>query len=158
MTSSDDLIRSAKSSMGASSAVPRRNQAVVTCMDTRIDPLRILNAGVGDIHVIRNAGALVTEDVERSLVLSQRELETTRIDLIMHTECGVLNLDEPALNAALAADGAPAIRTGTFSDLEAELRRGVALLRSNPALKTRSAIRGYLYDLSASTLRLVVDA
>ncbi len=144
--------------MGSGSPIPRRNQAVVTCMDTRIDPWRILNAGVGDIHVIRNAGALVTEDVERSLVLSQRELQTTRVDLVMHTECGVLNLDEAALNARLAEDGAPAIRTGTFSDLEAELRRGVALLRSNPALKTRSAIRGYLYDLANSTLRLVVDA
>ena len=127
-------------------------------MDTRIDPWRLLNAGVGDIHVIRNAGGIVTEDVERSLVLSQRALQTTRIDVIMHTTCGVLDLDEAALNAELAGDGAPAIRTGTFSDLEGELRRGVALLRANPALKSRSAIRGYIYDLSASTLRLVIDA
>lgn len=157
MTSSDDLIRSARAATGPTGGVPRRRQAVVTCMDARIDPWRLLNAGVGDINVIRNAGGLVTPDVERSLVVSQRRLQTARIDLIMHTKCGTLGLDERALNAEIADAGSPPIRFGSFDDLEAELRRGVALLRSNPALKDRTKVRGYIYDLDAANLRLLID-
>lgn len=128
-------------------------------MDTRIDPWRILNAGVGDINVIRNAGGIVTADVERSLILSQRRLQTTRIDVIMHTSCGVNGLDEDALNAELAEEGVQSPgRFGSFDDVDAEVRRGVARLRSNRALKNRDQIRGYVYDLAASQLKLVVDA
>jgi carbonic anhydrase len=128
-------------------------------MDTRIDPWRILNAGVGDIHVLRNAGGIVTADVERSLILSQRRLQTTRIDVIMHTSCGVSGLDEDSLNAELSGEGVePFGRFGSFRDVEAEVRRGVARLRSNRALKTRSQIRGYVYDLAAAQLKLVVDS
>ena len=159
MTSSDDLIRDARAASVATSGVPKRKQVVVTCMDTRLDPLRMLNAAIGDLHVLRNAGGLVTADVERSLVISQRRLQTTRIDVIMHTSCGMNGLDEDALRAEIASAGAePPSRFGSFADLEAELRRGVALLRSNPALQNRTQIRGYVYDLGTSTLKLVVDA
>ena len=138
--------------------MPKRKQAVVTCMDTRLDPLRMLNAAIGDLHVIRNAGGLVTADVERSLVISQRRLRTTRIDVIMHTGCGMNGLDEDALRAEIVAAGAePPSRFGSFADLEGELRRGVALLRSNPVLKNRTQIRGYVYDVSTSTLKLLVN-
>lgn len=128
-------------------------------MDTRIDPWRILSAGVGDINVVRNAGGIVTTDVERSLILSQRRLQTTRIDVIMHTSCGVSGLDEDSLNAELSGEGVePFGRFGSFNDVEAEVRRGVARLRSNRALKNRSQIRGYVYDVAAAQLKLVVDA
>jgi len=127
-------------------------------MDTRIDPWRILNAGVGDVHVLRNAGGIVTADVERSLILSQRLLRTTRIDVIMHTNCGAEGLDESALNAELSGEGIePFGPFGSFGNVEAEVRRGVARLRSNRALKHRDQIRGYVYDLAASHLRLVVN-
>jgi carbonic anhydrase len=141
------------------SKIPRRHQAVVTCMDARLDPLRILNAAVGDLHVIRNAGGLVTTDVERSLVLSQRRLETRRIDVIMHTSCGTFGFDETALAAEIrAAGGETDGRFGSFDDLEREVHRGVARLRANTALADRSQIRGYVYDLTRSALRLIVDA
>jgi carbonic anhydrase len=127
-------------------------------MDARVDPWRLLSAGVGDIHVIRNAGGLVTPDAERSLVASQRKLETTRVDVIMHTQCGMLGMDEDALNAELAAAGAAPMDFGSFDDLDAALRRSVALLRSNPALLHRDSIRGYVYDIDAGALRLLIDA
>jgi carbonic anhydrase len=159
MTSSDDLIRDARAASGSMSKIPKRHQAVLTCMDTRLDPLRMLNAGAGDLHVIRNAGGLVTEDTERSLILSQRRLETRRIDVIMHTSCGVYRFDEDTLTAEIRADGGETNgRFGSFDDLEQELRRGVTRLRANTALGDRSQIRGYIYDLSTSTLRLVADA
>ena len=159
MTSSDDLIRDARAATGATSGVPKRKQAVVTCMDTRLDPLRMLNAAIGDLHVIRNAGGLVTDDVERSLVISQRRLRTTRIDVIMHTNCGMNGLDEAALRAEIVGAGAaPPSRFGSFANLDAELRRGVEQLRSNPALKNRTQIRGYVYDLGTFTLKLIVDS
>ena len=159
MTSSDDLIRTARAATGAISGVPKRHQAVITCMDSRVDPWRILNAGVGDIHVLRNAGGLVTADVERSLVLSQRRLQTSRIDVIMHTNCGTMGLDEAALNEELAASGVePFPSFGSFADVEAEVRRVGPQSGDTPALTNRSQIRGYVYDLAASNLRLVVDA
>ena len=158
MTSSDDLIRQARATTDASSAVPKRRQLIVSCMDTRVDPLRMMNANVGDVHILRNAGGLVTADVERSIIVSQRKLETTRVDIVMHTSCGMLGLDEASLNAEVRAAGGEPIRYGAFEDLEAELRRGVALLRSNPALAARSAVRGYVFDVHGRTLQLVVDA
>ena len=139
------------------SQMQEQREARIAEMDARIDPWRLLNAGLGDIHVIRNAGALVTPDAERSLVVSQRALNTTRIDVIMHTRCGMLGFDDAGANAELAEAGAPPINFGGFGDLETELRRGVAHLRSNPALLHRNAVRGYLYDIDSAQLRLVVE-
>jgi carbonic anhydrase len=76
---------------------PTRKLAVITCMDARLNPERILGLEEGDAHVIRNAGAWVTEDVIRSLEAS-RELGTERVVLLVHTDCGARegDLDEAA--------------------------------------------------------------
>ena len=88
MTASEELVRRAKNSVFALLR-PNKRLAVVTCMDGRIDPLRILAMGLGDIHMIRNAGGIVTEDVLRSLLISQRMLGTREVLIFMHTDCGL---------------------------------------------------------------------
>ena len=70
---------------------PARGMAVVACMDARLDVHKILGLEEGDAHVIRNAGGVVTDDVIRSLVISQRLLNTREIILIHHTDCGMLD-------------------------------------------------------------------
>src|SRR5688572_5794886 len=101
------------------SARPRRRIAVLTCMDARIDPLAVLGLELGDAHVIRNAGGLVTDDAIRSLSASQKLLGTSEIVVLMHDDCGM--------------DGGPK-ELGGFDDLEAELRNGLARLRESDAL------------------------
>ena len=156
MTSSDDLIRMARE--GAASKFPAKRIAIVTCMDARVDPLPALSLRRGDAHVIRNAGGLITPDATRSLILSQRSLGTQSIDVMMHTDCGVLGLDEDALRAEIAAE-APRVRLGSFGsfdDLERELQRGVEALRQLEALPHRDRIRGLVLDVATGRARLAV--
>lgn len=82
---------------GPRAVVPTKHLAIVTCMDSRIDTFRIFGLDSGESHIIRNAGGLVTDDVLRSLVLSQRVLHTREIVLVHHTDCGLHRSDEGAL-------------------------------------------------------------
>src|SRR5688572_7880607 len=120
------------------SARPRRGLAVLTCMDARIEPLSMLGLEVGDAHVIRNAGGLVTEDAVRSLGVSQRELGTTEVVVVMHEDCGM--------------QGAPQ-DVGGFEDLEAALRAGLERLRASKELVARDRIRGLVFDPASGDLR-----
>lgn len=159
MTSSKDLIRQALRGTQSLPRIPSKHRAVLTCMDTRIDPLAALGLQVGDAHILRNAGGIVTADVVRSLTVSQRELGTSRIDVVMHTKCGMLDLDERRLRDAIAADaGARYDGTfGSFSDLEAELRRGVELLANTPSLADTTQVRGHILDVDTGRTRLVIS-
>jgi len=160
MSSSDDLIRQARAAVyPLPSSTPRSRRTILTCMDTRIDPLAALGLALGDAHVLRNAGGIVTGDVIRSLIVSQRTLGTNRIDVMMHTECGMLRLDEPALRAAITVDtGVSFDRSfGSFADLETELRRGVDVLRGTAALADVSHVRGFVLDVGSGHTRLVVS-
>jgi len=123
------------------SARPRRRIAVLTCMDARIDPLAVLDLELGDAHVIRNAGALVTDDAIRSLSASQHLLGTEEIVVLMHEDCGM--------------DGGPK-ELGGFDDLETELREGLRRLRESDALATRDRIRGLVVDPASGDLREAV--
>ncbi len=122
------------------SARPRRGLAVLTCMDARIEPLSLLGLEVGDAHVIRNAGGLVTDDAVRSLSASQKLLGTSEIVVLMHDDCGM--------------DGGPK-ELGGFDDLETELRNGLARLRESDALVTRDMIRGLVFDPHTGSVREV---
>ncbi|HET8823260.1 MAG TPA: carbonic anhydrase [Thermoleophilaceae bacterium] len=119
---------------------PRRKLAVLTCMDARIEPLSLLGLEVGDAHVIRNAGGLVTDDAMRSLSASQSMLDTEEIVLVMHEDCGM--------------QGAPR-DVGGFEDLEATLRDGVERLRASEELTARDNIRGFVFDPETGALREV---
>ena len=127
-------------------SIPSRATAVVTCIDTRIDPLGLLQAGPGELHIIRNAGALVTDDVIRSLVVSQTRGETSRIQLIMHTDCAVHGL------APTAEIDGQVVATGGYQDLEATLADGVAILRTQAPLLHRDQVSGFIYDVISGKL------
>jgi carbonic anhydrase len=136
-------------------AEPARKLAVVTCMDARIDVYRLLDLNIGDAHVIRNAGGLVTEDALRSLSLSQALLGTREVMVIQHTGCG-LNGDENDLKDRVAQEGVePPAKIGAFTDLEDSVRRQLELLRSSPHLVDGGSARGFVYDVDTGELREV---
>ncbi len=136
------------------SSRPRRKVAVLTCMDTRIDPLLMLGLERGEAHIVRNAGGLVTDDAIRSLSASQRLLGTEEIVVVMHESCGLCGASEDEFARALAADcSLPTWRLGAFHDLEATLRQGLARLRSSPELPAREQIRGFVFDPASGALR-----
>jgi len=135
------------------SKLPRRRLAVVTCMDCRIDPLGAAGLELGDAHVIRNAGAIVTADVRRSLTISQRALGTNEVWVVAHTDCGALGLDDEAFLAALEADGAgrPDWAPGGFDSLEGSVRTSIAALVADPAVRS-DAVRGFVLDVESGTM------
>src|SRR5919107_5856804 len=135
---------------------PRRNVAILTCMDTRIDPLAMLGLERGDAHIIRNAGGLATDDAIRSLSASQRLLGTREVVVVMHEGCGLHGASEDDFKQALADDGVlPPWRLGAFDDVEATLRHSLARLRSAPELSARDHIRGFVFNPENGELREV---
>jgi carbonic anhydrase len=141
---------------GASGTGPRPSTrvAIVTCMDARIDPAALLGIGPGDAHVIRNAGALVSGDVLRSLLISQHELGTTEVMLVAHTGCGMLSIDANALAAEVRRrTGAELdVDLGAFGDLEAHVREGIARIRETQPLPHRDHVRGFILDVVSGRL------
>ena len=141
-------------------AEPRRKLAVVTCMDARIDPLSAFELELGDAHVMRNAGGLVTDDVLRSLAISQRALGTTDIAVMHHTSCGMSGFDDAAFRATLADESGrtPTWDVPGFDDVSEQVRRSVEAVRACPWLLHRDAVRGYVFDVAAQTVEQTVQA
>ncbi|HEX6417928.1 MAG TPA: carbonic anhydrase [Acidimicrobiales bacterium] len=148
----------ARAGCDISSPRPTRRAAVVTCMDARIDLFAALGLALGEVHVIRNAGGIVTDDVLRSLVLSQRKLGTREVLLAQHTDCGLHGLDDDALTAEVEAEAGarPPFAFGGFTDLDASVRASLACLRGAPFVPHRDAVRGFVYDVATGRLREVV--
>jgi len=135
---------------------PARRMAIVTCMDPRVDALRALGLGEGDAHVLRNAGGMVTDDVIRSLTVSQHILQTREIVLIQHTDCGMARLDAARLRAELEVEAGvapPFAVTALGDDLDAEMRKSIQRIRRCPFLPYRDRVRGYIYDVDTHRLR-----
>ncbi|MGW0825762.1 beta-class carbonic anhydrase [Streptomyces sp. NPDC002845] len=136
---------------------PRKRLAVIACMDSRLDIYKMLGLEEGDAHIIRNAGGVVTEDMIRSLVISQRVGGTREIMLMHNTECGMLTFQDDALKWQVESE------TGTevpfefhaFSDLEEQVRRSMARIRESPLLVHKDAIRGFVYEVRTGRLREV---
>jgi carbonic anhydrase len=162
MSAIDDLLRAYEHYAehygdGGLPSPPARRVAVVTCMDARLDPARMLGLGAGDAHVIRNAGGRA-QDAVRSLVISQRLLGTTEVMVIHHRDCGMLGLrDEDVrerVRQELGADDGGMEYLG-FQDPEGAVRDDVALLRSSPLVADDMTIRGFLYDEDTGRLEEV---
>ena len=143
---------------GPRAVIPTKRIAIVTCMDSRIDIFRIFGLDSGEAHVMRNAGGLVTDDVLRSLVLSQRILQTREIILMHHTNCGLHHTDEPALRAKIVAEtGAePAYSFGAFEDLDETVRQAITRVRTHPFLPHRDRVRGFIYKVESGHLHEVI--
>ena len=143
---------------GPRAVVPSKHISIVTCMDSRIDIFRIFGLESGEAHVLRNAGGLVTDDVLRSLVLSQRILQTREIILMHHTDCGLHGTNEPALRAEIfARTGAePAYSFGAFEDLDEAVGQAISRVRDHPFLPHRDHVRGFVYEAESGHLREVM--
>ncbi len=157
----DDLLRNAERwarvfTAGDLPVRPALGLAIVACMDSRIDLFAVLGLHLGEAHVIRNAGGLVTDDVLRSLTLSQALLDTRQIVVIQHTGCG-LHGDEDVLRERVkAVTGVePAGPLGAFADIEASVRRQLDRLRAAPQLIGGDAARGFVYEVETGRLREV---
>jgi len=138
---------------------PAKKVAVVACMDARIETGRLLGLEEGDAHVIRNAGGVVSDDVIRSLAISQRLLGTTEIVLIHHTDCGMLTFKDDALKAQIEEDTGlrPPFALEAFSDLENDVRQSVRRIQSSPFVPHKDNIRGFVYDVETGRLNEVAN-
>lgn len=138
---------------------PAKKVAIVACMDARIETGRLLGLEEGDAHVIRNAGGVVTDDVIRSLAISQRLLGTTEIVLIHHTDCGMLTFKDDALKSQIEEDTGlrPPFALEAFSDPEDDVRQSVRRIQSSPFVPRKDKIRGFVYDVETGRLNEVTD-
>jgi carbonic anhydrase len=139
---------------------PSRQLAIVTCMDSRVDVFAALGLGDGEAHVLRNAGGVITDDMIRSLAISQRRLGTQRVMLIHHTDCGMQSLTDDGFRAELreATGVAPAFAIESFSDVDADVRQSVLRVRRSPFLLHRDNVRGFVYDIDTHLIREIVVA
>jgi carbonic anhydrase len=131
-----------------------RGLAVLTCMDSRIEPLAMLGLEPGDAKILRNAGARVTDDVLRTLVLATYLLGVERAMVIAHTNCRMTAESEEAIHAAVLAEGGPDTRSLGFltaTDPVATVREDVQRVRSWPYLRGLE-IGGFLYDVDTGRL------
>jgi carbonic anhydrase len=134
---------------------PSRRLAIVTCMDSRLDVFAALGLGDGEAHVLRNAGGVITDDVIRSLAVSQRRLGTREVMLIHHTDCGMSKLTDDGFRSELeqATGVAPAFAIESFTDVDANVRQSVLRVRRSAFLPHRDAVRGFVYDVDSHSLR-----
>ena len=135
---------------------PGRQVAVVACMDARLDVYRLLGLGLGEAHVIRNAGGVVGDDAIRSLVISQRLLGTTEIVLIHHTDCGMLTFSDDDVKAQILADTGlrPSFALEAFPDVDDDVRQSIARVRQSPFIPHKN-VRGFVYQVEDGVLREV---
>jgi carbonic anhydrase len=162
MSTTDELLANAESyavsfTKGDLPLPPGRKIAVLACMDARLNPYGLLGLQEGDAHVIRNAGGVVTEDVIRSIAISQRLLGTEEIILIHHTDCGMLTFTDEEFKRAVHDDVGikPGWATEAFSDLDQDVRQSLARIKASPFIPHRESVRGFVYDVHTGALREV---
>jgi carbonic anhydrase len=131
-----------------------RGLAVVTCMDSRIEPLRMLGLEPGDAKILRNAGARVTDDVVRTLVLARYLLGVERVMVVAHTKCRMAGGTEQDVHDAIEDAGGPDVSELSFLvalDQLAALRDDVSRAQASPYLKD-TVIGGFLYDVDTGRI------
>ncbi len=148
----------ARSYAGGASGKPDRHIAVVACMDSRMNVPALLGLGDGEAHVLRNAGGAVTDDMVRSLAISQRLLGTREIMLVHHTDCGMTKTTEDEFKAAVEADTGirPPWAAETFADAEQDVRQSISRLKASPFIPHKDAIRGFVFDVDTGKLNEVI--
>ncbi|HEY1508724.1 MAG TPA: carbonic anhydrase [Solirubrobacteraceae bacterium] len=136
---------------------PGRKLAVIACMDARLNVYALLGLNEGEAHVIRNAGGAVTDDVIRSIAISQRLLGTEEIVLIHHTDCGMLTFTDDEFKATIQKDTGirPEWAAEAFPELDADVRQSIARLKASPFIPKKDAIRGFVYEVESGRLREV---
>ncbi len=162
MSATDELLRNAEAyaerfERGDLPMPPARRVAVVACMDARLNPYGILGLTEGEGHVIRNAGGVVTDDVIRSLAISQHLLGTEEIVLIHHTDCGMLTFRDDEFRRQIQRETGikPEWAAEAFDDLDDDVRQSIARVRASPFIPHKENVRGFVYDVTDGHLREV---
>jgi carbonic anhydrase len=162
MSTTDDLLRNnerfaAGFDKGDLPLPPARKIAVVACMDARLNPYPILGLELGDAHVIRNAGGVITDDEIRSLAISQHLLGTEEIMLIHHTDCGMLTFSDQDFANKLESEVGqrPAWEARSFSDLDQDVRDSIQRIKDSPFVPRKDSVRGFVYEIETGKLREV---
>ena len=139
---------------GSPERPPKRRLTIITCMDARLDLFGALGLAIGDAHILRNAGGVVTPDVLRSLAISQRALGTREVALLHHTDCGMLNFDDHAFGAELATETGvrPDWNAPGWTDVRADIRAALEAVRTCPWLPHRGEVRGFVYDVATGSI------
>jgi carbonic anhydrase len=140
---------------------PKRKLAVLTCMDTRLC-IRTLGLDVGDAHIIRNAGGIVTEDALRSLIISHYQLGSEEFVLIHQTDCGMLTFTDEELRSKLQRISGTAVLSPhhfyAFKDVERSVREQMQKLQSHPWIPKEIGVRGFVYDVKTGRLKEVLGS
>ena len=144
--------------VGGAPGRPSRHIAVVACMDARMSIAAMLGMRDGEAHVLRNAGGAVTDDVIRSLAISQRLLGTREIMLIHHTDCGMRTTTEDEFKRAVETETGirPPWAVEAFADAEQDIRQSIARLTASPFIVHKDAIRGFVFDVDTGKLNEVI--
>jgi carbonic anhydrase len=137
-----------------------RGLAVVTCMDSRISPLEMLGLEPGDAKILRNAGARVTDDVLRTLVLAVHLLDVNRIMVVPHTDCRMTKVTDDEIHAEMLTRGIDtrSLEFRTTSNQLEELARDVQRIRSSPYLPKDLPVMGAVYDVVTGLIDVAVPA
>jgi carbonic anhydrase len=143
----------------AESGVARRGLAVVTCIDSRIDPLAVFGLEPGDAKILRNAGARVTDDVLRTLALAVAALGVTRIAVVHHTDCKMASAsDQEFVEAVARVTGRRDIDFDplAITDRTSVLQKDVSAVLDCPLIAAGTVVGGLVYDLHSGRLATVV--
>ncbi|MBI4749160.1 MAG: carbonic anhydrase [Acidobacteria bacterium] len=142
-------------------APPSRKLAIVTCMDARLSMERMLGLQPGEAHILRNAGGVITEDILRSLIVSNHLLGTRHVMIINHTECGMMQYTDDDLRAKLlkltGMEVVAPAQFHTFKNLEDNVRLQIMRLKSHPWIPKDLLVKGYIYDVRTGLLSAVPD-
>lgn len=138
----------------------RQGLAIVTCMDSRISPLDVVGMGRGDAKILRNAGARVTEDVLRTLILATYLLGVNRILVMPHTDCRMAEQDESAIHDEIKAKFGVDTRSLEFRTTDhqrEELIKDINRIRAYPLLPPDVEVVGGIYDVKSGKLELITE-
>lgn len=133
---------------------PAKRVAVVACMDARLNVYGMLGLREGEAHVIRNAGGVVTDDVLRSLLSSQRLVGTEEIVLIHHTDCGMLTFKDDEVKAQISEEIGfrPPFALEAFQDPATDVRQSIARIKASPFILRKESVRGFVFDVRSGRL------
>lgn len=159
MTAIDELLRRHETGIdhgapGVPTPVPGLHLAVVTCMDARIKVFDVFGLKHGEVHILRNAGGIVTDDVIRSLAISQRKLETREVIVMQHTSCGLSTITEDEFKDELERETKlrPPWAIEAFREVKDSVRQSVERVRRSPFVPHRDNVRGFVYDVHTAAL------
>lgn len=137
---------------------PKTKVAIVTCMDSRLHVAPALGLALGDAHILRNAGGRVTEDMLRSLVISQQQLGTREIVVLHHTDCGAQTFQNKDFQEHLKRELGVDVSDQDFlpfQDIDESVREDMRLLKDSPLIPDDVVISGAVYDVDTGRMTIV---